>query len=115
MRVLRLKEPSNYDLTVNTLREMAIIHLKTENIEKAIECLQEKVAYIQKYRGLAHKDIAETFHRIGCIYASEKQFGKAIESHEKALSVKKLIHSEVNENTAVSLRYLGTCYDATGN
>ena len=87
----------------------------SETYDVGATTIDASYEYIQKCRGLHDKDAAETFHRMGCVYASAKQFEKAIESHQKALRVKKVISSQVNENTALSLRYLGTCYDATGN
>lgn len=95
-----------------SLHFKADLHMKQKQFSPALACYQESQQLQEAVFGYFHEETASTLNRIGNVYATQGEFGLAMENYKEALRILKECCGEEVKNPLVSqtLIQIGAVY-----
>ncbi|CAJ1946229.1 unnamed protein product [Cylindrotheca closterium] len=106
------KSTLNMSDACKTLHFLADLHMKQKKSTAAIACYEEAQRYQESLFGYFHEETAITLNRIGNVFATQGEFGLAMENYKEALRILKECCGEEVKNPLVSqtLIQIGAVY-----
>jgi tetratricopeptide (TPR) repeat protein len=106
------KSTLNMSDACESLHFMADLHTKQTQFTAALSCYHESQRLQEAVFGYFHEETANTLNRIGNVYATQGEFGLAMENYKEALRILKECCGEEVKNPLVSqtLIQIGAVY-----
>jgi len=84
----------DHQLYGTNLNNLAIVRLHQGRLKEAEQVLLESIMIIEKYFDSGHPELLKPLENLGNIYQEQKQIGKAIQSWERAISIREQCFGE---------------------
>ena len=97
-----------------SLNNLALIHYKLGQYEKAIPLYEQILINSKKLLGEFHPDYGNILTNLAALYLDIGQFDKALPFYEQALSINRIAFGESHPNFATSLMHIAMLYSRKG-
>ena len=97
------------------LSQMASIHVKNDDNQKALKCFRDALVLQKKSQREESLEMADALHSIGNCEAKEGEFEKCLETYDSSLRIKKNILPEEHASIAKTEHCIGLAQIQAGN
>ena len=110
--------PANHDLIADSYRCIGLVHARTDNTDRALECLETALSILRTNYDEMHPIVASCLHGIGTTYMLSKNIhdvsNVALEFLHKALNIRQEVLPQDHPSIAATMTSIGSLYRALG-